>query len=116
MHLNHIDLIVNDVQKTAEFFETYFDFSLTSSRTSHAIAILVNEEKNILVLQQRDEVVYPEGFHVGFVVHEKRQVFDQHERMKNCGIPISHVIDNARGVMFYCQMSEGYLIEVSCRN
>src|SRR5919202_1867944 len=104
MKLNHLDLQVPDVQATALFFERYFGFSLRSSRSSPAIAILDDGDGFVLVLQRRkgEEEAYPEGFHVGFLVADEAQVVAFQARARAEGLTISDVDRNARGVMAYC--------------
>ncbi len=116
MKLNHLDLQVSDVQKSVDFFERYFDLELRSSRTSPAIAILSDRQGFVLVLQRRksDAEVYPDGFHLGFVVDDVESVERAHARAKEGGLEVTDVITNNRGVMIYCKAPDGYAVEVSC--
>jgi catechol 2,3-dioxygenase-like lactoylglutathione lyase family enzyme len=116
MKLNHLDLQVSDVQKSVDFFERYFDMELRSSRTSPALAILWDRQGFVLVLQRRksDAEVYPEGFHLGFVVDDAESVERAHVRAKEGGLEVTDVITNNRGVMIYCKAPDGYAVEVSC--
>lgn len=52
MHINHLDLQVDDVQATRVFFERYFGLTLQSNAASPAIAILTDENGFVLVLQK----------------------------------------------------------------
>ncbi|QSQ19500.1 VOC family protein [Pyxidicoccus parkwayensis] len=117
MKLNHLDLQVPDVQRTAQFFERYFDFEHTSNRASPAIAILSDRAGLVLVLQKlkNPEQAYPDGFHIGFFVDSEDQVMGLHARAKEDGLEVSDVIRNNRGTMVYCQLPGGILAEVNCR-
>lgn len=114
MKLNHLDLHVADVQRTALFFEQYFGFELRSSRTSPAIAILNDGHGFVLVLQRRtNDAPYSEGFHVGFLLESEDAVCSFYERAKGGGLDISEVVRNNRGVMTYCRAPGEILVEVS---
>lgn len=117
MKLNHLDLQVDDVQRAADFFVSFFDFTRTSNATSTALVFLSDGHGFTLVLQQKKDAAeaYPEGFHVGFLVDDVQQVFDFHQRAKAAGLHVSDVADNARGVMTYCRTPDGLLVEVSRR-
>lgn len=115
MILNHIDLQVSDVQAAVLFFERFFDFSLESSRTSPAIAILRGERDFVLVLQRKTEIAYPDGFHVGFLVEDVAIVEGMHARLRDAGLTVSDIQRNNRGTMIYCHGPDGILVEVSCR-
>jgi catechol 2,3-dioxygenase-like lactoylglutathione lyase family enzyme len=95
MQLNHIDLQVTDVVRSAAFFARYFGFRQTSNPGSPAIAILAGDGGVVLVLQRRtDDRPWPDGFHVGFLVDDVATVH--------------------RGTMTYCR-HDGFLVEVGVR-
>jgi catechol 2,3-dioxygenase-like lactoylglutathione lyase family enzyme len=115
MHLNHVDLQVEDVQATATFFERFFGFTHTSNRASPAIAILRGDGGFTLVVQRRkDGDRYPEGFHVGFIVDDEDTVKRMHDELARSGQRVSDVQKNGRGTMIYCK-HDGFLVEVGCR-
>jgi catechol 2,3-dioxygenase-like lactoylglutathione lyase family enzyme len=117
MKLNHIDLQVPDVQRTALFFEHYFDFEHGSNRASPAIAILSDRHGLVLVLQKLKDPAqaYPEGFHIGFYVESEDLVQAFHARATSGGMEVSEVIRNNRGTMVYCKAPGDLLVEVNCR-
>jgi catechol 2,3-dioxygenase-like lactoylglutathione lyase family enzyme len=117
MKLNHLDLQVPDVQRTAQFFERYFDFEHGSNRASPAIAILSDRHGLVLVLQKLKDPAqaYPEGFHLGFYVDTEDAVMQFHTRATGDGLDVSEVIRNNRGTMVYCKAPGDLLVEVNCR-
>jgi len=117
MKLNHLDLLVPDVHAAVDFFERHFDFEMCSNRASPAIAILSDRAGFTLVLQRkkRESEAYPEGFHIGFIVDDDETVRSAHARMVADGVASSGVIQNGRGVMFYCTAPGDITVEVSCR-
>jgi catechol 2,3-dioxygenase-like lactoylglutathione lyase family enzyme len=117
MKLNHIDLQVPNVQDAVAFFERWFAFVLTSSRSSPAIAILRGDDGFVLVLQRRGHAdpEYPNGFHVGFLLPNEQEVLDFHGRARDGGLEISEVTRNGRGTQVYCYAPGRILVEVSYR-
>jgi catechol 2,3-dioxygenase-like lactoylglutathione lyase family enzyme len=114
--LNHLDLQVSDVQRSAALFESLLGLTLQSSRTSTALAILTDGEGFTLVLQRRkrDGDAYPEGFHFGFLVGDVETVRVFHTRAVAVpALQVSEIIENGRGVLVYCRTDDGLLFEVS---
>ena len=117
MKLNHLDLQVSDVGRSATFFERYFGLCVRSNAGSAALVILTDEAGFVLVLQRaKAEARYPEGFHLGFLLGDVRDVHALHARAKADGTPVSDVIVNGRGSMVYLTAPDGYYVEVSCQN
>jgi len=112
--LNHLDLQVLDVPAAAAFFVTHFGFAYRTRADSPAIAILDGDGFS-LVLQRRDAVAYPEGFHVGFIVDDPAEVRRRREALAAAGVQVSAVIVNARGTICYCHGPSGIVVEVSAR-
>lgn len=116
MKLNHIDLIVRDVQHTAAYFSQYFGLKLLSNPNSPAIAILGDGAGFVLVLQRaKAGATYPEGFHVGFLVDSVEQVRALQARARAAGAEVSDVIADGRGTHSYFTAPDGYYVEVSCQ-
>ena len=116
MKLNHLDLQVQDVSRSAAFFERYFGLCIRSNSGSSALVILTDESGFVLVLQRaKSEHRYPEGFHLGFLLEQVDDVHALHARAQADGTPVSEVIVNGRGTMIYLTAPEGYYVEVSCQ-
>ena len=115
MQLNHLDLQVRDVPATVSFFERFFGLELTSSRNSPAIAILTDGQGFTFVLQRHDAPVYPDGFHLGFLVGDVATVQEAHARLTNGGVEVSDLTTNGRGTQIYARGPDGIVVEVSCR-
>jgi len=117
MKLNHLDLHIHDVSRSAAFFERYFGLSVRSNPASPALVILTDEAGFVLVLQRAaPDQSYPEGFHLGFLLDGVAEVRSLHARALADGVPVSDVIVNGRGTMIYLTAPEGYYVEVSCQN
>jgi catechol 2,3-dioxygenase-like lactoylglutathione lyase family enzyme len=115
MKFNHLDLQVSDVQRTVLFFERHFGLELQSSRTSPALAILGDGHGFVLVLQRKknDADAYPEGFHVGFLVDDPDTVRRKQADLRDAGADVSDVIENGRGVLAYCRVTDGIMVEIA---
>lgn len=116
MQLNHLDLQVYDVIRSAQFFERYFGLQCRSNPNSEALAILTDPSGFVLVLQRAKAAErYPEGFHLGFLLDDVASVRELHARALADGLAVSDVIVNGRGTMIYLTSPEGYFVEVSCQ-
>ncbi len=71
----------------------------------------------MLVLQRKKDAgqVYPDGFHLGFLVEDVAIVGRVHAALSQAGTDVSSIVRNNRGTMIYCRHSDGILVEVSCR-
>src|ERR1700754_4315597 len=91
MVLNHLNLTVPDVSKTREFFETYFGFKCVAERGRDALAVMVDESRFVLTLnnfEKATEVAYPGAFHVGFMQDSREKVDEIFERLKSGGLDL----------------------------
>lgn len=116
MKLNHLDLQVQDVARTSQFFARYFGLQIQSNPSSPALVIMTDPSGFVLVLQRSKQAErYPDGFHVGFLLDDVDSVRALHARAVADGVPVSEVIVNGRGTMIYLSAPEGYYVEVSCQ-
>jgi catechol 2,3-dioxygenase-like lactoylglutathione lyase family enzyme len=117
MILNHIDLLVSDVQHSADFYCERFGMTVISNPRSPALQVLSDGAGFVLVLQRgEDAVSYPKGFHVGFLVDSEEIVRELQARAREAGAEVSDVIVNGRGTLSYFTAPDGYFVEVSCQN
>lgn len=88
MYLNHINLVVKDVDKAVDLFTHNLGFSLLVNRKSK-MAVLESSNNFALVLwgQQlnNDEHIpqYPKNFHIGFYQRDERTVNEVYEKLVN---------------------------------
>lgn len=87
MKLNHINLVVADVEKATQFFETYFGFKCIDIKGDHIITVLKGKDDFTLVIMKNREgkPAYPEAFHIGFMLDTTEQVTEIYERLKMGG-------------------------------
>ncbi|ASK28894.1 glyoxalase/bleomycin resistance/extradiol dioxygenase family protein [Chryseobacterium sp. T16E-39] len=88
MKLNHINLVVANVEKTTQFFETYFGFKCIDVKGDYIVTVLKGEDGFTLVIMKNREgsPVYPEAFHIGFMLDTQEQVNEIYQRLKAGGI------------------------------
>lgn len=117
MQLNHLDLVVPDVQRASEFFETFLGFRCEAMKGRQALAILKGEGGFTLVLSNLGEEGpprYPKQFHLGFLQKTQAEVRALYERFTREGVEIVYPLNERRGsLMFYCHAPGQVLIEVS---
>lgn len=87
MNLNHINLVVKDVDHAVHLFTHYLGFNLIVNRNSK-MAVLENDHNFALViwgqvLNKKDEVPeYPENFHIGFYQTDQEAVWEIYNRLR----------------------------------
>lgn len=105
IHLNHLNLVVNNVKATTEFFETYFNFKCTFIKGDHAITILKGEDNFTLVLMPSadTDLAYPKAFHIGFMFTTPGEVNALHEKLKSGAmeVPEPKKIRDSYGFYFH---------------
>lgn len=106
MTINHLNLVVNDVSRTATFFETYFDFKCEVVRGDNVIAVLTNKENFSLVIMgdKNGDTIYPGGFHTGFILESTEAVDTLHQQLKSGNISVPDApkkIRNSYGFYFH---------------
>lgn len=87
MSLNHINLVVKDVDKALHLFTNYFGFSMIANRNSK-MAVLENNDQFALViwgqvLNKREDIPeYPENFHIGFYQEDQEAVWNMYRKLR----------------------------------
>jgi catechol 2,3-dioxygenase-like lactoylglutathione lyase family enzyme len=118
LSLNHLNLVVRDLAAAQAFFERHFGFALRDRR-GDAIVVLDDGHGFTLVLssppQSRGESpVYPDGFHVGFLVRSAADVDAAHRRLTDGGLDVPKAPRKMRGTYgFYFRELDGILFEVA---
>nr|WP_294859764.1 VOC family protein [uncultured Fluviicola sp.] len=90
MKLNHINLVVSNVEEATRFFEQNFDFASVEIKGDHIISIMKGTDDFTLVIMAPKEgkANYPDAFHVGFMLDNESEVIAQYEKLKNNGIEV----------------------------
>ncbi len=119
MKLNHLNLVVPDLDVAQEFFTTLFGFDL-AMRRGDALAVLNDEAGFTLVLADSRRFGtdtpprYPGTFHVGFLQETREAVDTLHARLAAASVELSHAPRMTHGSYgFYFTALGGILFEIS---
>ncbi|NML20869.1 VOC family protein [Pseudoflavitalea sp. G-6-1-2] len=119
MQINHLNFPVSDVAQTRSFFEKHFNFTCREVKGDNMLVVLENETGFVLTLMSTDfnrngNSVYPDAFHMGFLVNDQETVRSVWKRLSNGGVVLEQEPRNMRGVFgFYLHAPGNILIEVS---
>ncbi len=95
MQLNHLNLCVDNLAAARDLFQCCFDFQFVDQK-GDAIVVMTDGHGFTLVLSNPQAfgaempTIYPEGFHVGFIVETTDQVNHIHSRLAAADIHIDH--------------------------
>lgn len=87
MNLNHINLVVKDVDKAVNLFTQHLGFNLIVNRNSK-MAVMENGNNFALVLwgqvlnHQEHTPEYPDNFHIGFYQKDEEAVWQIYEKLR----------------------------------
>jgi lactoylglutathione lyase len=115
MRLNHINLTVSDVPASRDFFANYFGFKCVAERGRDALAVMVDDSRFVLTLNNFDksaEVAYPGAFHVGFMQESREAVDAIFERLKAGGLDPQPPREFHGAWTFYFTAPGGFTVEV----
>jgi len=119
MSLNHINLVVKDVDNAVNLFTDYFGFSVTVNRNSK-MAVLDNDKQFALViwgqvLNKREDIPeYPENFHIGFYQEDQEAVWIIYRKLQEQeGLRFEAEPKNIRNTFGFYFYFENLMIEVS---
>jgi catechol 2,3-dioxygenase-like lactoylglutathione lyase family enzyme len=118
LQLNHLNLCVPNLADAVSFFETFFDFRYLETKGRDTLAVLEGQGSFTLVLSNFNKEVtpvYPDGFHIGFLVKTPEEVQHKYDQLIQAGLEIPHAPRTMHGAhAFYCIAPGLLLIEVSC--
>lgn len=114
MKLNHINLVVSNVAEAIVFFETYFNFKCTGIKGDNVVAILKGADDFILVIMTNKEgkAIYPDAFHVGFMLDNTNAVTETYEKLKSGGIDVGQEPRKIRDSFGFYFIFDTLMIEV----
>ncbi len=115
MQLNHLNLTVTDVAEAKRFLETYFGLCSMEGGNSNMSGLIDDAGQTLVLMRGKNaaEVVYPEGFHIGFTQASEAQVDTINQRLKDAGfdLPVPRRLHGSWA--FYFNTPGGFMIEVS---
>lgn len=112
MQLNHLNLVVDDLAAARTFFVGLFDFELV--RSGGEILAILSDRSGFTLVLMSGTAVYPDSFHVGFIVATHEEVDAQYQRVRASGIPVDQPPARRHGsYAFYFRALNGILFEVA---
>ena len=114
MKLNHINLVVSNVAEAIVFFETYFNFKSTDVKGDNVVAILKGADDFTLVIMTNKEgkAIYPNAFHIGFMLDNTNAVTETYEKLKSGGIAVGQEPRKIRDSFGFYFTFDNIMIEV----
>ena len=119
MNLNHINLVVKDVDKAVNLFTQYLGFNLIVNRNSK-MAVLENGNNFAMViwgqvLNHKDNTPeYPDNFHIGFYQNDQGTVCQIYEKLtKESELRFESEPKKIRNTFGFYFFFENLMIEIS---
>ena len=119
MNLNHINIVVQDVDKAVNLFTKHLGFSLIVNRNSK-MAVLKNSNNFALVIWGQElnhtehTPEYPENFHIGFYQKDEQEVWDIYEKLKQeADLQFENEPEKIRNTFGFYFFFEKLMIEIS---
>ena len=114
MKLNHINLVVADVAKAIDFFETYFHFKCIDVKGENIVAVLKGTDDFTLVIManKNGSVIYPHAFHIGFMLENEEHVITTYHDLKKDGIEVGNEPKKIRDSFGFYFNFDNIMIEV----
>lgn len=116
MKLQHLNLPVTDVEQNSVFFTTYFGLRTLEGMNSAKMVAVLDENDVVLLLSQagETEVDFPEDFHPGFLVDNKRTLDNIYQHLKEDHADVQAPVKFMQGWTFYVRAPGGFKVQVSC--
>lgn len=116
MHLNHLNLTVDDPIATQEFLVKYFGLTVMGKPNKN-MCFLSDDKGMVLSLThyrvaRESEVRYPATFHVGFIQESPAKVDEMHRRLTADGYDAPAPSQQHGSWTFYFVAPGGFTIEV----
>ena len=118
MKFNHINLVVADVESAIKLFENHFGFKCEAIKGDNTIAILKGADGFILVIMKskNSEVIYPDAFHIGFMLNSEEEVIKCYEGLKNGNVAVGKGPGKIRDTFGFYFNFDSLMIEVGYNN
>lgn len=114
MKLNHINLVVTNMEAAVSLFEKHFGFTCSEVKGNNIVSILKGADDFTLVLMasKDGDFKYPSAFHIGFMQATLQGVEDVYQKLKNGGIEVGHKPRKIRDSFGFYFLFDNLMIEV----
>ena len=110
MRLNHLQLMVADVEAAASFLTTYFGLTAQPGDGESGTMLTDSAGLTLSLLEGQDHA-YPKSFHIGFALPTRTDVGTLRQRLEQDGQQTSGPEDDRDGP-FHVMAPGGMMIEV----
>jgi catechol 2,3-dioxygenase-like lactoylglutathione lyase family enzyme len=112
MNLNHLYLLVRDVERSVAFYRDLFGFDGPSEWQGETFVIRNAEGFSLALTPDPEPPAWPPGLHFGFLLDSVADASRIRERIAVAGIPIIESYAEPAFVVFKCHDPDGYVVEV----
>lgn len=114
MKLNHINLVVTNVEEATKFFEICFNFKCVGTKGNNIVSVLKGADDFTLVIMSNKggQANYPDAFHIGFMMDNESEVTETYNKLKDGGIEVGHEPGKIRDSFGFYFNFQNIMIEV----
>lgn len=111
MKINHINITVEDVPTTRDFFEKYFGLECFISAGKNFVA-MHDDDAFLFNLIKGDNINYPDTFHIGFPQDSKEDVDQIYQTLHDDGYRVWEPEYTHESYTFYFKAPGDFTVEV----
>ncbi len=112
MNLNHLYLVVRDLDASRSFYAGYFGFDRDGEWQGETFVVLHESGFSLALTPDPAPPEWPQALHFGFLLDDPAIVRAMHDRLAADGVPIlESYFEPAFGV-FKCLDPDGYVVEL----
>ncbi len=112
MQLNHLYLLVRDLERSRAFYERYFGFDGPSEWQAETFVVRNAEGFALALTPDPNPPEWPSSLHFGFLLNDVEFVRALQARMEADGVPLVESISEPGFAVFKCLDPDGYVIEL----
>ncbi len=112
MDLNHLYLLVRDVDGSVAFYRRYFGFDGPSDWQGETFVIRNAQAFSLALTPDASPPAWPEGLHFGFLLDSVDEAKALRDRIAADGVPVVEEYLEPGFVVFKIHDPDGYLVEV----
>jgi catechol 2,3-dioxygenase-like lactoylglutathione lyase family enzyme len=115
MKLNHLSFPTYDLTATADFFEKYLGFEISTKLGDQAY-ILKRPGSDVVIEKAGYSHEWPKNVHLGFELPTVNDVRALYDRFKAEGVHMeTEILETERGSRFFCRAPGGVMFEMNTR-
>jgi catechol 2,3-dioxygenase-like lactoylglutathione lyase family enzyme len=112
MDLNHLYLLVRDVERSATFYRDFFGFDGPSEWQGETVVVRNGEGFSLALTPDQEPPAWPPGLHFGFLLDSVADASRVRERIERAVVPILESYAEPGFIVFKCHDPDGYVVEV----